>query len=223
MSYDGIITPEIDELAQIIWNYMLMHHELKRMDAIFVLGSNDIRVAERAAELYLDGYANYVICSGGNGKDSRLPKPEAEIFGEIIAQKGVPKERIIKEPNAQNTGENITFTKNLLQKMNLDLKSFILVQKPYMERRTYATLRKQWPEADCLVTSPRLTYEEYTVVTDDQEFKYRCIETMVGDLIRIKEYPNLGFQIEQEIPDEVWQAGQELVIMGFDRYAAVLK
>jgi len=44
--------PEIDKSAKIIWDYMLMHQELKPMDAILALGSNDTRVAERAGELY---------------------------------------------------------------------------------------------------------------------------------------------------------------------------
>lgn len=41
---------------------------------------------------------------------------------------------------------------------------------------------------------------------------------MVGDLIRIKEYPKLGFQIEQDIPDNVWEAGKELIKYGFNKY-----
>jgi hypothetical protein len=43
---------------------------------------------------------------------------------------------------------------------------------------------------------------------------------MVGDLQRIKIYPEKGFQIAQEIPDDVWQAYEQLVAMGFDRHLA---
>ena len=206
---------KIDILAKTIWNYMLMNQKLVPMDAIFALGSNDIRVAERAADLFLQGYGKYVICAGGNGKGSDFTKPEAEIFSEIIFSKGVPKEKIIIESKSSNTGENVLFVKKLLKELNLNFESFILVQKPYMERRTYATFRKQWPEVKCLVTSPLIPYEEYS---KDEVFKKRFINTMVGDLIRIKEYPKLGFQIEQEIPDGVWDAGQQLVRLGFDKY-----
>ena len=209
------ISETIDSLAKIVWDYMLMHQELKPMNAIFALGSNDTRVAERAAELFLQGYGKYVICSGGNGKGSRLSRPEAEVFANIVQSKGVPKEKIIMEPKSTNTGENVLFVKKLLQELNLNFKSFVLVQKPYMERRTFATFRKQWPEPECVVTSPQLSYEEYN--TSDA-FKNGAIETMVGDLIRIKEYPKLGFQIEQKIPDEIWSAGQKLVKLGFNRY-----
>ena len=39
---------------------------------------------------------------------------------------------------------------------------------------------------------------------------------MVGDLQRIRVYAERGFQIPQEIPDEVWAAYEELVQLGFD-------
>lgn len=206
---------EIDINAKIIWGYMLLHQELKPMDAIFVLGSNDTRVAERAAELYKQNYASVVIFSGGNGKGSTLPQPEAEVFAQVAIVCGVPEEKIIKEPVATNTGENILFVKRLLQEKGLQYKSFILVQKPFMERRTYATFKKQWPEAECIVTSPQLSYEEYM---SDADLKKRSIETMVGDLQRIREYPAKGFQIPQEIPNDVWQAYEKLVALGYTKY-----
>ena len=40
---------------------------------------------------------------------------------------------------------------------------------------------------------------------------------MMGDLQRIKLYPEKGFQVYQEIPDDVWAAYEELVAMGFDK------
>jgi len=211
------MTHEANILAKNIWDYMLMHHTLKPMDAIFALGSNDTKVALRATELYLQGYGSWVICAGGNGKDSRFLRPEAEIFSKIIIDAGVPRDKVIIENKSANTGENILFVKKLLQERGLHLNSFILVQKPYMERRTYATALKQWPEAEVLVTSPQISFEEYW--RGEEYNKERSIATMVGDLLRIREYPALGFQVEQDIPEDVWDAGQTLIKLGFDRYA----
>ncbi len=211
------MTHEVDILAKTIWDYMLMHHTPKPMDAIFALGSNDTKVALRSAELYLQGYGSWVICAGGNGKDSRLLRPEAEIFSEIIINAGVPRDRVIIENTSVNTGENILFVKKLLQERGLHLNSFILVQKPYMERRTYATALKQWPEVEVLVTSPQISFGEYW--RGEEHKKEGSIATMVGDLLRIREYPALGFQVEQDIPEDVWEAGQRLIRLGFDRYA----
>lgn len=215
----GNFMNEVDTNAKIIWDYMLLHQGLRPVDAIFVLGSNDTRVAERAADLYLSGYAPRIIFSGGAaGKGAALGKPEAEAFAEVAMDKGVPKEVILQEKQASNTGENILFTRRLLEENGIYPRSLILVQKPYMERRTYATVRKQWPDVDIMVTSPPVSYEEYP---DPSHFadKERFISTMVGDLQRIKEYPAQGFQIPQEIPDTVWQAGENLIRLGYTRYA----
>jgi hypothetical protein len=46
------------------------------------------------------------------------------------------------------------------------------------------------------------------------------INLMVGDLQRIRIYPEKGFQIPQEIPDEVWAAYEKLVAWGFDKHLA---
>src|ERR1700690_2337021 len=104
---------QVDKYAKIIWEYMLMHQKLEKVDMIFALGCNDLRVANRAAELYIENLAPIIICSGGNGWDSRLLKPEADIFSERIISLGVPKEKIILEQNSKNTGENILFTKDI--------------------------------------------------------------------------------------------------------------
>ena len=213
--YTPLMNDEINMYAKKIWDYMHMHHTVRPMDVIFALGSNDLRVANRAGELYLQGYGKYVICAGGNGKGSRLNEPEAEAFARVVNDMGVPFSNIIKEPNSSNTGENIHFTKQLLKEKVLEFNSFILVQKPYMERRTYATFSKQWPGKECIVTSPSFSYEDYET---DETSKIRFINTMVGDLIRIKEYPKQGFQIEQDIPEDVWEAGQRLAELGFNKY-----
>jgi len=127
----------------------------------------------------------------------------------------VPEKDILVENKSTNTGENILFTQQLLQERRLDPKSFIVVQKPYMERRSYATFKKHWPEKKLLVTSPQLSLEEYVNAEIPME---KVINIMVGDLQRIKLYPAKGFQIFQEIPGDVWEAYEELVRLGYDKH-----
>ena len=66
---------------------------------------------------------------------------------------GVAREHILIENRSTNTGENVLFTRRLLAERGLDPARFIVVQKPYMERRSYATFRKVWPEKEIIVTS----------------------------------------------------------------------
>jgi len=198
-----------------------MNHELQKSDVIVVLCSHDTIVAERGAQLFLDGWAPRLVFTGGLGVITRhlWSDPEAERFARIAVGMGVPADRILIENRATNTGENVAFTRDLLASRGLDPDTFILVQKPYMERRTFATFQKVWPGKSVCVTSPQLSLDDYlaryshqTLTPDD------VISIMVGDLQRIREYPARGFQIPQEIPGDVWDAYNELVRAGYDRH-----
>ena len=130
-------------LAEQIWRYHLMNHRLEKADAILVLCSHDKRVAERGAELFLDGWAPLLIFSGGLGTitSEMWTEAEADQFANVAINLGVAREKILIENKSTNTGENVLFTKLLLAEKQLNPEKFILVQKPYMERRAYATFR----------------------------------------------------------------------------------
>ena len=211
----------IRALAQKIWDYHHLDHQLAHADAILVLCSHDTAVAARGAELFLQQWAPLLIFAGGLGAITRelWDQPEADQFARIAVGMGVAEDRILIENRSTNTGENILFTKQLLAARQLDPASFIVVQKPYMERRSYATFRQVWPEKDARVTSPQASMDEYlnryshaALSADD------VVSIMVGDLQRIREYPAKGFQIHQDIPGDVWQAYEELVRAGYDRH-----
>jgi uncharacterized SAM-binding protein YcdF (DUF218 family) len=210
----------IRTLAEKVWNYHQLHHELSKADAILVLCSHDTIVAERGAQLFLEGWAPLLIFSGGLGSITKhlWSEPEADLFAAIAIRMGVPAGSILIENRSTNTGENVLFTRQLLAERHIDARRFILVQKPYMERRSYATFRKLWPGPEPLVTSPRVSFSDYlragsheTLSIDD------VINIMVGDLQRIRLYPAKGFQIPQDIPDDVAHAFDELVKAGYDK------
>jgi uncharacterized SAM-binding protein YcdF (DUF218 family) len=205
------------QLAAKLWDYHQMHHALEKADCILVLGSHDLRVAERAAQLYLEGWAPMIIFSGGLGNFTKemWTETEADQFAAIAISMGVPKEAILIENKSTNTGENIVFTQQLLSQKNLNPQSFIVVQKPYMERRSYATFKQHWPAKKLIVTSPQISFEAYPTEQIPLE---RVINIMVGDLQRIKFYPEKGFQVAQEIPADVWQAYEQLVASGFNKH-----
>ena len=211
----------IRALAQKLWHYHQMNHQLELADAILVLCSHDKKVAERGAQLLLEGWAPLLIFSGGLGVITKniWHEPEADQFAEIAIALGVPPEKILIENQSTNTGENVLFTKRLLAQKQIDPARFILVQKPYMERRSFATFRKNWPDKNVLVTSPQVSFAEYLETYVNSELSVDdVISIMVGDLQRIKVYADKGFQIPQEIPDNVLSAYEELVRAGYDRH-----
>ncbi|GGA89186.1 YdcF family protein [Puia dinghuensis] len=214
-----MITQEVLVEARKLWDYHHMHHTPAETDCILVLGSLDLRVADRGAELYLEGRAPILIFSGGLGKitEKMFRDTEADLMARIALDRGVPAEAIFIENRSTNTGENILFTRQLLEDKGLHPQSFLLVQKPYMERRSYATFKKHWPDKDLIVTSPQIAFEDYA--TEEMPIE-QVINLMVGDLQRIRIYPGKGFQIPQEIPDDVWAAYERLVSLGFDKHLA---
>jgi uncharacterized SAM-binding protein YcdF (DUF218 family) len=221
----------INELAQKIWDYHHLNHALEKCDLILALGSDDLRVAEYAADLYLQGWAPLLMFSGNAGAltRERFSKPEAEIFAEIARQRGVPESAILIEAKSTNTGENVIFSRRLLESKGIHKfggeaagkdgekwpDSLILVQKPYMERRAYATFMNFWPGKRVIAASPPIPFSEYPIENLPRDL---VINIMVGDLQRIKVYPGRGFQIEQQIPDDVWQAFEKLVELGYDKH-----
>lgn len=207
----------VDELAKILWDYHVMHQPLEKADCLLVLGSRDLLPAHRACDLFFEGYAPLIMFSGNQGIEKFFEKSEAETFAEVAYARGIPKESVLLEIRSSNTGENIRFSKELMEARGIPHGKIIVIQKPYMERRTFATFKKVWPEPEIFVTSPQVSYESYTEHNpyDDKE---RIIQRMVGDLQRIKEYPAKGFQIPQEIPDAVWRAYEELVALGYTDY-----
>lgn len=209
-----------DTAIKIIWDYMHMNHQLEKADVIFVLGSRDIRVAEYAAQLYFDGWAPLILFSGSGdihnhkpGRERFVGSTEAEVFADIAKEKGVPEEAILIENKSQNTGDNYKFAIDLLKEKGIEPKTVIAVQKPYMERRTYATGKIHWPDIELIVTSPAIPVSEYP--NESNDINEHWLHAMVGDLQRIKEYPAKGFQIEQDIPNEVWDAYEYLIEQGY--------
>jgi len=211
----------IRDLASIIWNYHKLNHPLEKADAILVLCSHDERVVERVVELFREQWAPLVIFSGGLGVITKQfwTEPEADRFARLAIAAGVPKNKVIIENRSSNTGENILYTKQLVADMGLELQKFIVVQKTYMERRSFATFRKWWPEKQVIVTSPQIGFDDYLANYANSALSpNEVVSIMVGDLQRIRVYPARGYQIEQDVPSEVIGAYDELVAEGFTKY-----
>jgi uncharacterized SAM-binding protein YcdF (DUF218 family) len=193
--------------ASTIWDYHHMHQSLEKSDGILVLCSHDLRVAAEAVRLFKLGLGGWIVFSGGFGTGPHSganlngwERPEAEIFGEAALAAGIPADKIFVESEATNTGENIANSRALLAAQDITPKSLIVVQKPFMERRSYATFMKQWPEPGrptIAISSPDISFEAYPDAHVTREI---VTSIMVGDLQRIKLYATEArpFQIPQE-------------------------
>ncbi|MFF4275969.1 YdcF family protein [Streptomyces sp. NPDC001536] len=209
------ITDEQFHDATLIWNYHQMGHELRPCSAAIGLGSHDLGVASAAADLYRADLFPVLVFSGGNSPTTRarFPRGEAVHYREHALGLGVPDEVILVEPKAANTGQNITFSRELLAQVGVQVDSLLLISKPYMERRSYATCRKLWPDAQVVCASEPLELDDYIKSIGDEKL---VVDMLVGDLQRVIEYPKLGFAVEQDVPGDVHDAYERLLRAGFD-------
>jgi uncharacterized SAM-binding protein YcdF (DUF218 family) len=203
--------------ARLLYEFHSMDSGPVTSDFILVAGSHDLRVADRAAELWLEQAAPLIVCSGGAGKvtSHEWSRPEGVVFAERCVNLGVDPECVIAEQEASNTGENFTKTRDLLSERGLQADTGIIVSKTYMARRAWATGSQQWPMKQWFVRPPAIDFEDYP--TDDTPFE-RMVNLMVGDLQRLEVYATSGFQVPVEVPDALWSAYERLVNAGYDEF-----
>ena len=214
------MTEEALRPARIIWEYHQLRHHPIPADVIIALGTNDLRVAEFAAELYQRGYGSMLVCTGGVAHcgdllETRWEKSEAEMFADVAERLGTPRDRILLETRATNTAENLRFARHLLSERSIRPRNIVLAVKPFMQRRVWATLAVEWPEMPATLASPEMTLDEYFTSELTAE---KIINIMMGDLQRIWVYARKGWSAPQPLPVEVQAAYRSLVDLGFTRH-----
>ncbi|KAM9431367.1 uncharacterized protein SCO4629-like isoform 1-T1 [Salvelinus alpinus] len=195
--------------ARVVWDYLCLHQSLEKSDVIIGLGCHDVLVAERSADLFLEGLAPWLLFTGylGNKTAGVWTRPEADVFLDVALRMGVPRGNILLETEATNTGEHIRFHR-LLKENNIPAHRVILVQQPFMERRVFATFLRQWHDQGEHTESLPRPHPAVATATD-------LITYMLGVLERIRDHPQKGFQLEQEITPRTLSAYQWLLHAGY--------
>ena len=159
-------------------------------DIIWGLGSNEPRVAEKAAGLYRAGLAAWVVFSGGRGhRWSDLPEAEADMFARHAVSLGVPADRIVIESGSTNTAENVTLTLPLLRARGIAFGSALLITIPPFQRRAGLTIQTHRP--DCHLVHQAIDWGPPSAL--DDEALVRVAELCAGEIARLQDYPRKGF------------------------------
>lgn len=200
--------------ARRLWEYHQMGYTPRPCSVAIGLGSHDLGVADTAVGLYKRGMAPLLLFTGATSPTTRerMPKGEAVHYRERALELGVPQSAILVEPRARNTGENIRFSRAVLEEAGVTVSSVLLISKPYEERRAYATARKLWPEVEIISASTPMTFDEYVESIQDARL---VIDMLVGALQRLLIYPDQGFMISQPVPGDVLESYERLCREGF--------
>jgi len=202
--------------AQDLWDYLRLGQPVQAAECILVFGGHDLGVAHRAVDLYHQGVAPRVLVSGGAANvptNSRF-STEADAIEDILLTSGVPKSKIMIERLASNTSENFWFSAEMLRDKGLRLGRFVIVQKPYCERRTVATARRRWPARMVTVTSEDVTFDDYCKGDIPVQ---RIFSMIAGEILRLQQYADSGLiEIDAPVPDRLLDGARRLQASGFD-------
>jgi uncharacterized SAM-binding protein YcdF (DUF218 family) len=207
-----------DELAiaEELWDYLRLGQEVQPAECILVFGGHDLGVAHRAVELYHAEVAPLVLVSGGSANvpsGSRF-STEADAIVDILKTEGVPEADILIEQLASNTSENFWLSAELLRDRGVDLDRFLIVQKPYGERRTIATARRRWPSRSVRVTSEIVTFDKY--LAGDIPVQ-RILSMLAGEALRLQQYADSGLiEIDEPVPADLIEGARWLQASGFN-------
>jgi hypothetical protein len=206
-------------MASDLWDYLRLGQEVRPAECILVFGGHDLGVARRAVELYRDSVARIILVSGGSAHvpaGSKL-STEADAIFEVLVSRGVSEKDIMVERLASNTSENFWLSAELLRDRHFGFNRFLIVQKPYAERRTIATARRRWPAQSVRVTSEEISFGDYCV----GEIPVPRILSMIsGEVIRLSGYARSGLiELDEPVPENLLDDARKLQQAGFNARA----
>jgi uncharacterized SAM-binding protein YcdF (DUF218 family) len=137
------------------------------------------------------------------------------MYAEVAVRIGVPRDRVLIEDRATNTAENVRFSRALLQARGIEPRKVVVVVKPFMQRRTWATWAVEWPEMVATLASPAMSLDAYFTADLPPE---KILHILMGDLQRIWVYSRRGWSAPQRFPAEVLAAYRYLKSAGWTRH-----
>ena len=127
-----------------ITNFIFVETEIAQADVILIPGASQPQLMEKAASLYQQGLAPYILPSGG--ATPRVETTEWDFVRNVGIANGVPEEVILKEDQAQNTFQNARFSLDVLEKTGIQPRKVIMVCKAGHSRRALLTYQTVFPK-----------------------------------------------------------------------------
>lgn len=153
--------PEI-ALYNAIYDYLAEEDSPQPSELIFVFGAKTPARIEKAIELYQEGLAPKMLLSGGNPFYAQSHISEAEQYQKIAISRGVRAEDIIIEPKSITIPDNLGASFKLLASRGQEVKSFILINSPYAQRRGWCVFKKHTLEEVKLYRVNSSTADQFT-------------------------------------------------------------
>jgi len=124
-----------------ITDFIFMEDEIEKADVILIPGGSHKALIHKAVDLYKQGYADYILPSGGSNPKLINYKTEFDFLMEEALKLGLPRDAILKEDRASHTFENAKFSYEVCKQNNISTNKVILVCKNFHARRAFITYK----------------------------------------------------------------------------------
>jgi len=195
-----------DKIIADITNFIFVEDKPQKVDAIFLPGGSHPEQPEYAAELYLKGYAKWLVPSGGvSVKRDKWPgvrskadiyngdyQSDCDFFTDVFIKNGVPSDVIVGEDKSGHTRDNAFLSRMVVYEKGIEIKTAIIVCKAFHARRCLMLYQMAFPDTKFYVC-PVVCMG----ITKDNWYKSeQGIDRVLGELVRcgnqfvgdIKEY-----------------------------------
>jgi uncharacterized SAM-binding protein YcdF (DUF218 family) len=163
---------------------MFFETGIGKSDVILVPGGSQPQLMEKAAALYHEGIAPYILPSGG--ATPNVETTEWEFLRNLGVTLGVPEEAILKEDQAANTFDNARFSLQVLEQMGIPHKTVVLVCKTYHARRALFTYQLVFPKDTVFYVSPVI---DWTGISKDNWYlDEQSINRVMNEFEKIGKY-----------------------------------
>ena len=173
------LTMGAEGFIRAVTDFVFVEDPPEKADVIFVPGARNVEHAIRAAELYREGYAPWVLPSGKFGvtlggfvpleEPLRSEYPQAfetewQLHRTVLMKHGVPDSAILREDQATYTWENAQFSREVLKAQGIPVKTAILCCKAFHARRALLYYQAAMPETRfivCPAPTPGYTRDDW--------------------------------------------------------------
>lgn len=177
-----------------ITNFIFLSDEPEKVDAIFLPGGSHPEQPEYASKLYHQGFAKWLIPSGGiSVKRDKWPgvrskadiyscyyQSDCEFFTDVLLKSGVPASAIIGEDKSGHTRDNAFLSRKVVDEKGIEIKTALIVCKAFHARRCLMLYQMAFPDVDIIVCPVHC----YNITKDNWYQNETGIDRVLGELAR---------------------------------------
>lgn len=177
-----------------ISDFIFISDAPQKVDAIFLPGGSHPEQPEYAAELYLKGYADWLIPSGGvsvkhgkwHGVRSKADiyngdyQTDCAFFTDVFLKNGVPVSAIIGEDKSGHTRDNAFLSKKVVDEKGIMIETALIVCKAFHAWRCLMLYQIAFPEVEIKVCPVHC----HNITKDNWYKSEEGINRVLGELAR---------------------------------------